>query len=189
MSEDGILCHHLIALGMAASRELGTLADYVIPLSLSESSPLALLIRLGLVEGDVDDKMKPTKLGRIVNRLYLSIPTIRELLALLPTIDDNTKLLWMLRHLVAIEIANNLDDSFDHMMAALATTDVSIRQLADQLGINMGDMYGLLESSKWLLYSISIIAELGSLSKVLSMARGLLEALECRFGENRGDEE
>jgi superfamily II DNA/RNA helicase len=189
MSEDGILCHHLIALGMAASRELGTLADYVIPLSLSESSPLALLIRLGLVEGDVDDKLKPTKLGRTVNRLYLSIPTIRELLALLPTIDNNTKLLWMLRHLVAIEIGNNLDDSFDHMMAALATTDISIRQLADQLGINMGDMYGLLESSKWLLSSISIIAELGGLSKVLGMARGLLEALESRFGENGGDEE
>ena len=189
MSEDGILCHHLVALGIAASRELGTLADYVIPLALSETSPLALLIRLGLVEGDVDGKLKPTKLGRTVNRLYLSIPTVRELLALLPTIDDNTKLLWVLRHLVSLESGNNLDESYDHMMAALAATDISVRQLADQLGISMGDMFGLLESSRWLLHSLAIIAEIGGLSKVLGMARGLLEALESRFDDNGGEEQ
>ncbi len=189
MSEDGILCHHLVALGITASRELGTLADYVIPLALSETSPLALLIRLGLVEGDVVGKLKPTKLGRIVNRLYLSIPTVRELLALLPTIEDSTKLLWVLRHLMVLESGSNLDDSYDHMMAALASTDISVRQLADKIGISMGDMYGLLESSRWLLHSISIIAELGGLSKILGMSRGLLEALESRFSESGGEEE
>ena len=189
MTEDGILCHHLVALGITASRELGTLADYVIPLALSETSPLALLIRLGLVEGEFNGKLKPTKLGRTVNRLYLSIPTVRELLALLPTTEDNTQLLWLLRHLVSLESGSNLDDSYDHMMAALASTDISIRQLADKIGISMGDMYGLLESSRWLLHSVSIISELGGLSKVLGMSRGLLEALESRFSERGGEEE
>ncbi len=189
MTEQGILCHHLVTLGMTASRELGTLADYVIPLALSETSPLALLIRLGLVEGDVDGKLKPTKLGRTVNRLYLSVPTVRELLALLPTMEDNTHLLWLLRHLISLESGNNLDDSFDHMMAALASTDISVRQLADQLGISMGDMYGLLESSRWLLHSVSIISEIGGLSKVLGMSRSLLEALKSRFNERGGEEQ
>ncbi|MHA2352681.1 MAG: DEAD/DEAH box helicase [Candidatus Thorarchaeota archaeon] len=189
MSEDGILCHHLVALGITASRELGTLADYVIPLALSETSPLALLIRLGLVDGDVDGKLKPTKLGRTVNRLYLSIPTVRELLAILPTIEDTTQLLWLLRHLVSLESGSNLDDSFEHMMAALASTDISVRQLADKLGISMGDMHGLLESSRWILHSVSIIAELGGLSKILGMSRSLLEALESRFSERKGEEE
>ncbi|MFW9786416.1 MAG: DEAD/DEAH box helicase [Candidatus Thorarchaeota archaeon] len=189
ISEDGILCHHLVTLGMTSSRELGTLADYVIPLALSETSPLALLIRLGLVEGEVNGKLKPTKLGRTVNRLYLSIPTARELLALLPTIEDNTQLLWLLRHLVSIESGSNLDDSFDHMMAALASTEISVRQLAIKLGISMGDMFGLLESSRWLLHSIAIIAELGGLSKVLGISRGLLEALESRFSESGGEDE
>jgi replicative superfamily II helicase len=174
---------------MSASRELGTLADYVIPLALSETSPLALLIRLGLVEGDVDGKLKPTKLGRTVNRLYLSIPTVRELLAILPTTEDNTQLLWLLRHLVSLESGSTLDDSFEHMMAALASTDISVRQLADKIGISMGDMHGLLESSRWILHSVSIIAELGGLSKILGMSRSLLEALESRFSESGGEEE
>jgi hypothetical protein len=189
LDEDGILCHHLVALGMTASRELGTLADYVIPLALSETSPLALLIRLGLVEGDVDGKLKPTKLGRTVNRLYLSIPTVRELLAILPTTEDNTQLLWLLRHLVSLESGSTLDDSFEHMMAALASTDISVRQLADEIGISMGDMHGLLESSRWILHSVSIIAELGGLSKILGMSRSLLEALESRFSESGREEE
>ena len=189
MTEKGILCHHLVALGMIASRELGTLADYVIPLALSETSPIALLIRLGLVEGDVDGKLKPTKLGRTVNRLYLSIPTVRELLALLPMTEDNTQLLWLLRHLVSLESGSSLDDSFDHMMAALAATDISVRQIANQIGISMGDVYGLLETSRWLLHSISIISEIGGLSKVLGMSRSLLEALDSRFSNRGGEDE
>jgi hypothetical protein len=90
---------------------------------------------------------------------------------------------------VSLESGMNLDDSFDHMMAALASTDISVRQLADKIGISMGDMYGLLESSRWLLHSVSIISELGGLSKVLGMSRGLLEALESRFSERGGEEE
>lgn len=171
---------------MTASRELGTLADYVIPLALSETSPLAILIRLGLVEGGENGKIKPTRLGRTTNRLYLSIPTVRELLALLPTIEDNRQLLWLLRHLVSLESGSGLDDSFDNMLAALASTDIPMKQVADQNGISIGDMFGLLESSRWLLQSIAVIAELGGLSKILGMSRGLLEVLEGRFN-NQGE--
>ncbi|MHA2200133.1 MAG: DEAD/DEAH box helicase [Candidatus Thorarchaeota archaeon] len=186
MTESGILCHHLVALGMTASRELGTLADYVIPLALSETSPLALLIRLGLVEGDEENKLKPTRLGMAANRLYLSIPTVRELLALIPTIEDNRKLLWLLRHLVSLESGSNLDDSFDNMLAALVSTDIPLKQIADQNNVSIGDMYGLVETSRWLLHSVAVVAELGGLSKVLGMSRSLLEAIEDRFS-NRGE--
>ncbi|MGY5863155.1 MAG: DEAD/DEAH box helicase [Candidatus Thorarchaeota archaeon] len=186
MTESGILCHHLVALGITAARELGTLADYVIPLALSETSPLALLIRLGLVEGDEEGKLKPTRLGKATNRLYLSIPTVRELLALIPTVEDNRKLLWLLRHLVSLESGSSLDDSFDNMLAALVSTDIPLKQIADQNSVSLGDLYGLVETSRWLLHSIAVVAELGGLSKVLGMSRGLLEALEGRFS-NRGE--
>ena len=186
MTESGILCHHLVALGMTAAKELGTLADYVIPLALSETSPLALLIRLGLVEGDENGKLKPTRLGKATNRLYLSIPTVRELLALIPTTEDNRKLLWLLRHLVSLESGSNLDDSFDNMLAALVSTDIPLKQIADQNSVSIGDMYGLIETSRWLLHSIAVVAELGGLSKVLGMSRSLLEAIEGRFS-NRGE--
>jgi hypothetical protein len=186
MSESGILCHHLVALGMNAAKGLGTLADYVIPLALSETSPLALLIRLGLVEGEEEGRLKPTKLGRATNRLYLSIPTARELLALIPTTEDSRKLLWLLRHLVSLESGVGLDDSFDNMLAALVSTDIPMKQIADQNDISLGDMYGLIETSRWLLHSIAVVAELGGLSKVLGMSRSLLEAVEGRF-TNRGE--
>jgi hypothetical protein len=186
MSESGILCHHLVALGMNAAKGLGSLADYVIPLALSETSPLGLLIRLGLVEGDEEGKLKPTRLGRATNRLYLSIPTVRELLALIPTTEDSKKLLWLLRHLVQFQSGTGLDDSFDNMLAALVSTDIPLKQIADQNGISLGDMYGLIETSRWLLHSIAVVAELGRLSKVQGMSRSLLEAIEGRF-RNRGE--
>jgi len=186
MSESGILCHHLVALGVNAAKGLGTLADYVIPLALSETSPLALLIRLGLVEGDEEDRLKPTRLGMAANRLYLSIPTVRELLALIPSTEDSPRLLWLLRHLVSIESGVGLDDSFDNMLAALVSTDIPLKQVADQNSISLGDMYGLIETSRWLLHSIAVAAELGGLAKVLGMSRSLLEAIEERF-RNRGE--
>ncbi|MFW9767602.1 MAG: DEAD/DEAH box helicase [Candidatus Thorarchaeota archaeon] len=186
MSESGILCHHLVALGMSAAKELGSLADYVIPLALSETSPLGLLIRLGLVEGDEESRLKPTRLGRATNRLYLSIATVRELLALIPTTEDSRMLLWLLRHLVSLESGLGLDDSFDNMLAALVSTDIPLKQIADQNDISLGDMYGLIETSRWLLHSIAVVAELGGLSKVHGMSRSLLEAIEDKFG-NRGE--
>ncbi|MGY5879079.1 MAG: DEAD/DEAH box helicase [Candidatus Thorarchaeota archaeon] len=182
VNEDGILCHHLVTLGMAAANELGNMADYVIPLSLSESSPLGLLIRLGLVEGATDGKLKPTKLGRATNRLYLSIPTVREILALLPMTKNTTELLWLLRHVVSIETGMSLDDSFDNLTSFLVTTQIPIRDLAEQFGMNIGDVYGLIDTSRWLLHAISVLSDLGGLARTLELSQGLADALDNRLG-------
>jgi len=182
VNENGILCHHLVTLGMAAAAELGNMADYVIPLSLSESSPLGQLIRLGLVEGASDGKLKPTKLGRAANRLYLSIPTVREILALLPTTDSSTELLWLLRHVVSIETGTSIDESLDNLLGSLVTTDISLPDLASQFGLSIGDVYGLLETSRWLLHSISVLSELGGLARAFELSRGLAEALDNKLG-------
>ncbi|TFG34595.1 DEAD/DEAH box helicase [Candidatus Thorarchaeota archaeon] len=189
IAEDGILCHHLVILGMTAASELGTLADYVIPLSLSESSPLDFLIRLGLIEGASSGKIKPTKLGRATNRLYLSIPSVREILALLPKTDTSGSMLWLLRHIVSIETGVSLDDSFDNLMGSIITTDITIRDLALQFSFSIGDVYGLIDTSRWLLHSISVLADLGSLKRPLELSRGLIEALEKRFSNNVEEED
>jgi superfamily II DNA/RNA helicase len=184
ITENGILCHHLVTLGMAAARELGSMADYVIPLSLSETSPLGLLIRLSLVEGDTNARIKPTRLGRAVCRLYLRIPTVRETLAMLPTSKDVRSLLWLLRHIVSIETGMSLDEGFDNLIGYLATTDMTIHDLAQQFELSIGDVYGLLDSSKWLLQAISVLSDLGGLSKVTELSQGLREALDKRMNNN-----
>jgi len=189
INEAGILCHHLVTLGMAAANELGIMADYVIPLSLSESSPLGLLIRLGLVEGATDGKLKPTKLGRATNRLYLSIPTVREILALLPSTNNTTELLWLLRHIVSIETGMSLDDSFDNLMSFLVTTQIPIRDLAEQFSMNIGDVYGLIDTSRWLLHAISVLSDLGGLARTFELSQGLADALDNRLGSKFEEDE
>lgn len=181
ITETGILCHHLVTLGMAAAKELGSMADYVIPLSLSESSPLGLLIRLALVEGDTQGKIKPTRMGRAVSRLYLRIPTVRETLAMLPTTEDVKSLLWLLRHIVSIETGMSLDEGFDNLVSYLVTTDIPIHDLAQQFELSIGDVYGLLDTSRWLLQAISVLSDLGGLSKVKELSQGLREALNKRL--------
>ena len=187
VDDDGILCHHLVALGMAAANELGNTADYVIPLSLSESSPLGLLIRLGLVEGASEGKLRPTKLGRATNRMYLSIPTVREILALLPMTNNSTELLWLLRHVVAIESGITIDESFDNLIGSLITTNISVGDLANQFGLSIGDIYGLVDTSRWLLRSISVLSELGGLVRPFEISQRLADVLDKRFSSN--DEE
>ncbi|MFW9960383.1 MAG: DEAD/DEAH box helicase [Candidatus Thorarchaeota archaeon] len=181
ITETGILCHHLVTLGMAAAKELGSMADYVIPLSLSESSPLGLLIRLALVEGDTQGKIKPTRMGRAVSRLYLRIPTVRETLAMLPSTKDVKSLLWLLRHIVSIETGMSLDEGFDNLVSYLVTTDLPIHDLAQQFELSIGDVYGLLDTSRWLLQAISVMSDLGGLSKVKELSQGLREALNKRL--------
>ncbi|MFW9956658.1 MAG: DEAD/DEAH box helicase [Candidatus Odinarchaeota archaeon] len=181
ITESGILCHHLVTLGMAAAKDLGNMADYVIPLSLSETSPLGLLTRLALVEGDTNGKIKPTRLGRAVNRLYLRIPTVRETLAMLTTTEDVKSLLWLLRHIVSIETGMSLDEGFDNLVSFLVTTDTAIQDLAKQFELSIGDVYGLLDTSRWLLHAISVLSDLGGLSKVMELSQGLREALERRL--------
>ena len=181
IDKHGILCPHLVALGLYAAREIGNLADYVIPVALRELSPSELLIRLGLIEGGIDGKLKPTQLGRIVNRLYLSIPTIRELLAVLPRIEESTTLLWLLKHLVSIESGTSLDDSFEHLIAAAATTDIPFEELARSSGFHLGDAYGLLEAAHWLLYAIVAVAEVGGLKQPMAVSQTLMDGLEKRL--------
>ena len=189
IDDGGILCHHLVILGMAAANELGNMADYVIPLSLSESSPLGLLIRLGLVEGATDGKLKPTRLGRAANRLYLSIPTVREILALLPMTNSSSELLWLLRHVVAIESGMSIDESFDNLIGSLVTTDISVADLAAQFGLSIGDVYGLLDTSRWLLRSISVLSELGGLARTFELSQGLADVLDKRFSSNNEEDD
>jgi len=182
VNDDGILCHHLVTLGMAAAAELGNMADYVIPLSLSESSPLGLLIRLGLVEGATDGKLKPTRLGRAANRLYLRIPTVREILAILPMTNSSTELLWLLRHVVSIETGMSLDESFDNLLGSIVTTEIPIQDLSSQFGLSIGDVYGILDTSRWLLYAITVLSDLGGLARTVELSQGLADALENRLG-------
>jgi hypothetical protein len=181
MDGDGILCPHLVALGIHAAKDLGTLADYVIPLSLAESSPSETLVKLGLIEGSTEGRFRPTRLGRVVNRLYLGIPTVRELLALLPLTGDSVGLLWLLKHLVSLETNTALGENFEHLIAAAATTDVPLKELARSTGHNVGDVVGLIETSRWLLYSIAAVSEVGGLQSVLTIARNLLDRLEKRL--------
>ena len=165
------------------------MADYVIPLSLSESSPLGLLIRLGLVEGANEGKLRPTKLGRAANRMYLSIPTTREILALLPMINSTTELLWLLRHVVAIESGTIIDESFDNLISFLITTNIPVSDLANQFGLSIGDIYGLVDTSRWLLRSISVLSELGGLARTFELAQRLADVLDKRFSSNNEEDD
>ncbi len=184
----GILCTHLLVLGLSAAAELGSLADYVIPLSLSESSPLGVLTKLGLVEGAEEGKLRPTKLGRLVNRLYLGLPTAREMIALLPTVEDSTSLLWLVRHLVSLETGMALTEQFEQLIAALASTDTTIADLARIAELHEGDVYGLIETVRWLLHSIDAVAALGGLSNVCGMTTRLSDAIESRMKKGESND-
>ncbi|MGQ4872144.1 MAG: DEAD/DEAH box helicase [Candidatus Thorarchaeota archaeon] len=180
--DSGILCPHLVALGTAAGRELGSLADYVVPLALSEVSPFRILVRLGLVEGAFDGKIRPTRLGRVVNRLYLQIPVLREMQATLPTISDNPGLLWLLRHLISMESGTELSDSFDSFIAGLVSTELPFETLASAAELNVGDALALVETAEWMLAAMAAVAEVGGLPRVVELAGGLLRAIELRIG-------
>jgi superfamily II DNA/RNA helicase len=181
LDSNRVLCQHLVALGMEAVRNLGSLADYVIPLSLDESSPLGVLKNLDLVEGGNKGGIRPTKLGSLANRLYLKITTLREMLALLPMAEDSTNLLWLLKHLVSLETGGALDDSFEHLIAAVVSTDIDLSEIANNYGFHEGDVIGLLETSRWLLFAIGVISEVGGLAIALELAQGLLSTLELKL--------
>ncbi len=180
----GILCPHLVALGFYAANHYSTLADYVIPLSLSESSPLGTLKRLNLIEGGESGKYRPTRLGRLTNRLYISIPTARELLAMLPLAAESTELLWLLRHLLSVESGVGFDDSFEQMIAMVATTDMPFREIAKATGMHLGDLVGHLDTSMWLLYAIAVLANEGNLESVVERAQNLLSSIDARLQRN-----
>ncbi len=181
--EEGILCVHLVALGLQAVRDpqASSLADYVIPLALDEHAPLGTLTRLGLVEAGREKPYQISRLGRLVTRLYLSISTARELLACIPFTDDPVGLMSLLRHLLAIESDLRLDESFDQFIGAVATTTTPVREVAESCGIPLGDAFGLLDRSRWMLHAISVLSEHGGLERLKDISGSLLNAVNSRL--------
>ena len=184
---DGILCVHLVSLGMMASGDKNTqaLADYVIPISLEEVSPLKKLIRMELAEGGTDGAIRITRLGRSVNRLYLSAPSVREILARLHCTEDSVGLMALLRHIVSLESGSNLDESFEHFVGEVATTASPLQEIAEHSGIALGDAHGLLDRTRWLLFAISVLAENGGMQKLKQLCDDLLRAIDSRYDERR----
>lgn len=188
MDRAGILCPHLVALGMISSKEYPEIANYVIPLALGESSPSATLIRLGLIEGAEDGKVRITRLGRLVSRLYLCPNTARELLAIVPFITESSQIISLLRHLATLEGSPTPDESFEMMIGYAATTRMHLSDIAEDLDISIGDLTSLLERSRWLLYSIAAIAREGNLSYVSEHSQKLWEEIDSRFtGDDNGN--
>ncbi|MFW9920608.1 MAG: DEAD/DEAH box helicase [Candidatus Thorarchaeota archaeon] len=184
----GILCPHLVTLGMMASKEHSEVADYIIPLALGESSPSGSLIRLQLIEGAEDGRVKITRLGRLVSRLYLRPGTARELLAMVPFVKDTVQLVSMLKHLVSLESNQTIDDTFEMMIGLAASTRMHMVDMAEELNLSIGDLSSLLERSRWLLYSIAAIAREGNLSFVSEHAQQLWEDIDSRFsGDDNGN--
>jgi hypothetical protein len=110
---------------------------------------------------------------------------VRELLALLPSTQDSSGLLWLLRHLVSLESSTSLDEKFDHLIAALATTDIPIKHLAREAGLHEGDVFSLIETSRWLLYSVVAISEIGGLEISMNLAANLLGSIDTRLKKSR----
>jgi len=181
IDKNRILCPHLVALGLVATKERKDVADFVIPIALNETSPERMLVRLGLIEGATDRKLKPTSLGRVVNRLYLRIATVRELLAMIPFIQDNTGLLSLLRHLTNIESNQMLDESFEHVIALTVSTNQTIEEIANQTGLSEGDLYTLLDRVRWLAFSLMVIAENGKLIELAERTKKFWEEIDSKF--------
>ena len=183
IDERGILCPHLVSLGVSAIRQQPATADYILPLALSESSPARTLIRMGLVEGTIEGRLRVTHLGRLVNRLYLKIDTFREMMAMLPLVEDNTRLLWLLHHLVQLESGKRLDLPFDHLLGLVVTTTTPLPEIAREFSLSFGDLIFILENAQWLLYCIAVIAKHGRLTHAFEAAYDLKAMIDERLGK------
>ncbi len=187
MDRNGILCPHLVALGIAASRDSEELANYVIPLALGETSPERVLVRLGLIEGgSKSGTLKPTHLGRLVSRLYLQIGTAREMLAVLPVTETPQGLVSLVRHLTETEGGQNLGEEYETAIGLAGSTNMSVDQIASHTGLSIGDLFSFLQRVMWLTYAIMVIADNGKMYTVSGHAQRLFEELDKRFN-NRGD--
>ena len=185
---NGILCPHLVELGFHAIEKHQLHADYIIPLSLSESSPRGTLYKLGLIEGANNGKIKPTKLGKLVCLLYLSITTVKEMIPIIPVLDDTTHLLKMIRHLITIESGQIPPDNYEHMLGMVITTKIPFNEISKEMNLHLGDVYGLLERTKWLAYSISNVAKVGHMIELHAMVENLIQQIEARLDQDSGDE-
>jgi len=182
-SHDRLLCTHLVALGLHSIQQVPNFTNYVIPLALNDVSPLMTLIRLSLVEGADDSKMKPTHLGRVVNRLYLRVSTVREMLPLLSVTNTTSELLTLLKHLISLESPYIVDEQFENTLLTAATTDISLEDICKSIGRHLGDVVALLEQSRWLLYCIAAVSDVGGLEEPSEMANRLLLDIEERLNK------
>jgi replicative superfamily II helicase len=185
---NGILCPHLVELGFYAIDKHKTHADYIIPLSLSESSPRGTLYKLGLIEGADEGKIKPTKLGKMICQLYLSIVTVKEMIPLIPVLNDTTHLLKMIGHLITIESGKIPPENYEHLLGMVMTTNIPFDELSKQLNLHLGDIHGLLERTLWLAYSISNVAKVGHMIELHDMVETLIHQIETRVNQDQGDE-
>jgi hypothetical protein len=87
----------------------------------------------------------------------------------------------LLRHLVSIESNLSLDESFVQFVGTMATTSTPIRDVAEDCGIPLGDAFGLLDRSRWLLYAINVLAEHGGLQSLQETSGSLLRAIDIRL--------
>ncbi len=188
LMKNGILCPHLVSLGVSAVQQHPDNANYIIPLALSESSPARSLIRLGLVEGSIDGKLRPTHLGRLVNKLYLRTNTFREMIVILPIIENNSQLFWLVHHLTRLETGKKLEIDFEQFIGQVATTSIPLHDISKMYSISYGDLIFILENAKWLLYCISVIAQHGGLVQVSENARQLKLLIDRRFGKLEASE-
>ena len=177
-----ILCPHLVALGVYAAQQERELADYVIPLALGETSPERTLVRLGLIEGgSKSESFKPTHLGRLVSRLYLKIPTAREMLAVLPCTEKPEHLMFLVRHLTATESGKILGEEYEKAIGLAMSTGMSVEEISSHTGLSIGDMYSFLQQARWMTYAIMAMADAGGLHKVRDQAQRLFDELDRRF--------
>jgi superfamily II DNA/RNA helicase len=187
LSDDNLLCTHLVALGLYAISQKMNISNYIIPLALSDISPLMTLTKLSLVEGSEEDKIKPTHLGRIVNRLYLRINAVREMLPILSVIDSPQGLLFLLKHLINLESPHIIDDKFENTLLTIATTNIPLEEISRNNGCPLGDILSLMELTRWLLYSIAAVADVGGLIDASDMSNRLLVDIDKRLNEyNKG---
>ncbi len=180
LGESGVLCPHLVNLGVYAARTHQEIADYVIPLSLSESSPVRMLVRMGLVEGGRDG-LRATHLGKIVSRLYLSPGTVREMLPLLPLTESSIDLLDLLKIAVRCE-GGQAGIDLEFIVGTIVSTSMSVEEIAERCDLNIGDIHALLDLTIWLLYGIAAIAEAGNMKRVAEMAWDVYRRIEERRG-------
>jgi superfamily II DNA/RNA helicase len=179
--EDGILCEHLVVLGLKALEEHKNLANYVIPLSLGETSPVRRLVRMRLVEGDTDQMLRITRLGSLISRLYLRIATAAELLALLPSVHDAQGVVSLIRHLIGLESGREFDESHDAIIARLAATRESMGAISHQTGVPVGDLYLIADRARWLAYAVMVVSEHVKLLDIRETAMDLWQEIDSRF--------
>jgi hypothetical protein len=146
-----------------------------------------MLIRLGLVQGADDGKLKPTKMGMAVNRLYLGIQTISELMLLSVVTEDVTGLLGLLNHLISLETEQEAPEQLEQIVGMVATTRMTFDNIAKASGMYLGDLYGLLEKVRWLAYAVSTVANVGNMFKLRDVANTLIQGIETRLQKEISD--